>query len=150
MDLPFSVCGANGVGLCHPPRPTRAQWEVHVTVSPMWLDACVCVCGMLTLVAGVARGATVIRAECNWPESSHAGAQPAKFCPPPWRLCCGAAAGDAPQPGRATSDALSFLGAFWFWWDLCPPNKRCHESLVNLVDLVGQQGRGAGFKMNLL
>ena len=83
MDLPFSVCGANGVGLCHPPRPTRAQWEVHVTVSPMWLDACVCVCGMLTLVAGVARGASVIRAECNWPESSHAGAQPAKFCPPP-------------------------------------------------------------------
>ena len=52
-----------------------------MTVSPMWLDACVCVCGMLTLVAGVARGATVLRTECNWPESSHAGAQPAKFFP---------------------------------------------------------------------
>ena len=47
--------------------------------------------------------------------------------------------------------ALSFLAAFWsVLVGFVPPNKRCHESLVNLVDLVGQQGRGAGFKMNLL
>ena len=26
------------------------QREVHAMVSPMWLDACVCLCGMLTLV----------------------------------------------------------------------------------------------------
>ena len=124
MDLPFSVCGANGVGLCHPPRPTHAQWEVHVTVSPMWLDACVCVCGMLTLVAGVARGATVIRAECNWPESSHAGAQPAKFCPPPCRLCCGAAAGGAPQPGAPTATPAC-----------CKQRSRKTKKLFTLLDL---------------
>ena len=28
----------------------RDQREVHAMVSPMWLDACVCLCGMLTLV----------------------------------------------------------------------------------------------------
>ena len=44
----------------------------------MWLDACVCLCGMLTLVNGVPRGATV-STECNWAESSQAGDQPASF-----------------------------------------------------------------------
>ena len=31
-------------------RRIPAQREVHAMVSPMWLDACVCLCGMLTLV----------------------------------------------------------------------------------------------------
>ena len=46
-------------------------------VSPMWLDACVCMRNADT-GAGVPRGATV-RTECNWAKSSHAGAQPASF-----------------------------------------------------------------------
>jgi hypothetical protein len=48
-----------------------------VKVSPMWLDACVCMRNADT-GAGVPRGATV-RTECNWAKSSHAGAQPASF-----------------------------------------------------------------------
>ena len=31
-------------------RRIPARREVHAMVSPMWLDACVCLCGMLTLV----------------------------------------------------------------------------------------------------
>ena len=57
--------------------PEKCFWEVHVKVSPMWLDACVCMRNADT-GAGVPRGATV-RTECNWAKSSHAGAQPASF-----------------------------------------------------------------------